>query len=126
MYNEMLEWSTKEQMKYIRGFADGEGTPIMRLGCKRKNGKEYPQWDRKVKLSNSDKEMLITIQEMLHNMGVMSRLYIDHKAGTGRATKDCWALLVLGKENIARFGKLVGFTDAQKADQLRKIVASYR
>ncbi|MEM5814311.1 MAG: LAGLIDADG family homing endonuclease [Candidatus Aenigmatarchaeota archaeon] len=113
-------------MKYIRGFADGEGAPIMYRGCKKKNGKSYPQWDRKVKLSNSDKELLLTVQQMLHNVGIESRMYMDHPAGTGRATKDCWALVVLGKNNIVRFRELVGFTDARKADLIGKIVASYR
>ncbi|MFH0830345.1 MAG: LAGLIDADG family homing endonuclease [Candidatus Aenigmatarchaeota archaeon] len=126
MYSEMLNWPQSQQMKYIRGFADGEGTPIMRRGCKKKNGKEYPQWDRKIKISNSDKKLLLTVQKMLEKAGVESRIYLDHAAGTGRATMDCWALLVLGKSNMTKFGSLVGFTESRKAILIRKILDSYR
>src|SRR3989344_9615904 len=103
MYTKMLHWSLIEQIKYIRGFADGEGTPIMNMGYKKKNGKLYHQWDRRIKLSNTDKTLLITIKKMMDTVGIKSKIYLDHAAGTGRATKDCWALLVLGRDNIALF-----------------------
>lgn len=126
MYADMLHWPVDNQMKYIRGFADGEGTPIMRKGYKKKNGKLYPQWDRKIKISNSDKELLLTVKEMLQNARIDSRLYLDHAAGRGRATIDCWALCILKKDSIARFNEFIGFTQTRKADLMKSIIASYR
>lgn len=114
------------QLKYIRGFTDGEGTPVMYRGSKTKNGKKYPQWDRKIKISNSDKELLLTIQEVLLRVGIESHIYLDHAAGSCRSTKDCWGLVVLGKGNIQKFVNMVGFTEPRKIETAKKLLGSYR
>ena len=126
MYNEMKLWSRREQIKYIKGFTDGEGGPVMHRGKKIKNGKVYPQWGRKVSITNSNKELLLTLQEILKTIGITSHIYLNHRKGTGRCTIDSWQLVILGKENIEKFGRIIGFTDIEKQIKLNKILASYR
>jgi len=93
----------KEQVRYIRGFTDGEGTVIFGWSHKTKKGKKYKQRNRSIKLSNTNKELLLTIKKMLENLGIKSHLYIDTRAGVRRSTVDSWSLVVLGKENFEKF-----------------------
>jgi intein-encoded DNA endonuclease-like protein len=126
MNKEMLDWSIKEQAKYIRGFADGEGSVIFGWSHKTKNGKKYRQRNRSIKLSNTNKELLLTIKKMLENLEIKSHLYIDTRAGVRRSTKDSWSLVVLGKENFERFQNTIGFTEQRKRERLQRMVSSYR
>jgi len=126
MYNEMKNWSKKEQIKYIKGFTDGEGGPVMYRGKKVKNNRIYPQWDRKIAITNSDKKLLFMLKKTLKGFNIESHIYLNHKKGTGRCTIDSWQLVVLGKENIERFGKIIGFTNIEKQAKFNQISASYR
>ncbi len=126
MNKEILSWSLKEQAKYIRGFVDGEGSVIFGWSHTTKNGKKYKQRNRAVRISNTNKEILLTIKNILEKMGMQSHLYMDTKAGIRKSTIDSWLLVILGKENFEKFQNYIGFTERWKKDRLQQIVASYR
>lgn len=123
---EILDWPIEEQTKYIRGFVDGEGTVIFGWNHTTKNGKKYIQRNRAIRISNSNKEILLTIRKVLEKLKIKSHLYIDVRAGIRRAKVDSWVLVVLGKESFERFQEHIGFTEKWKRSRLKEIVASYR
>jgi intein-encoded DNA endonuclease-like protein len=125
MSNE-IDWTLKEQSRYIRGFSDGEGSVIFGWSHKTKNGKKYKQRNRSIKLSNTNKGLLLKIKKMLENLGIKSHLYIDTRAGTRRSTKDSWSLTILGKENFEKFQRIIGFNEEWKSKRLQQIISSYR
>jgi len=44
----------------------------------------------------------------------------------GRSKKDAFVLAITSGESLKRFSELVGFTNPDKAEKLRRIVASYK
>lgn len=122
----MLRWSKSEQARYIAGFVDGEGWPAFYID-KTEKGRHKPGYinSRAVFISNTNKALLLAIQEMLKNLGIESRLYLDAKAGTRKSTKDSWKLTILGKENLEQFSKKIGFCDKEKSKTLQKMLSSY-
>jgi len=128
VYAEMLAWPLNEQAKYLRGFVDGEGGPrFYRWRHERKghhsSGEPHV---RAIAVSNSDRRLLNTVQQMLKNLEIRSRIYLDVRKGERKATKDSWVLKVLDKKSITKFAELIGFSDPRKMDVLQQIIASYR
>jgi len=128
VYQEMLAWSPKEQAKYIRGFVDGEGGPRFYRWRSERKGHHVPGEPhvRAITISNSDKCLLNTVQQMLTNLGIRSRIYLDVRKGERKATVDSWVLKILDKESITKFAQNIGFSDPRKMDVLQQIIASYR
>jgi intein-encoded DNA endonuclease-like protein len=124
--DDMLNWSQLEQAKYIRGFGDGEGSVIFGWSYKKKNGKKYPQRNRSIKFSNTNKLILTAIKKMLEKMGISSHIYVDTKAGVRRSTIDSWSLVICKKEDFKRFNELIGFSDLKKSEKLSQVISSYK
>ncbi|OYT44244.1 hypothetical protein B6U84_04475 [Candidatus Bathyarchaeota archaeon ex4484_40] len=127
VYEELLSWPLNEQARYLRGFFDGEGGPRF-YRYKQRKGHHVPNDPhvRAVDLSNSDKRLINTIQQMLKNLGIKSRIYLDARKGERRATVDSWRLKILDRKSIIKFTMLVGFTEPKKKSILQQIIASYR
>lgn len=128
LYTEMLTWPLEEQAKYVRGLADGEGGPrFYRFsGERRGHHHDGDPHIRAVVISNTDKALLLTVQKMLENLGIRSRMYLDAQKGHGKSTKDAWILKVLDGKSISKYAVLVGFSIPHKMELLRQIVASYK
>jgi len=126
--DEMLAWPLNEQAKYLRGFADGEGGPRFYRWHHEKRGHHSPgePHNRAITISNSDKRLLNTVQQMLKNVGIKSRIYLDAQKGERKATMNSWVLKILDRESITKFAELIGFSDPKKMDVLQQIIASYR
>jgi len=127
-HNEMLAWPLNEQAKYLRGFVDGEGGPRFYRWRHERKGHHVPEDPhvRAIAISNSDKRLLNTVQQMLKNLGIRSRTYLDVRKGERKATRDSWVLKTLDKKSITKFAELIGFSDPEKMDILQQIIASYR
>jgi len=128
VYQEMLMWSLTEQAKYIRGFVNGEGGPRFYRWRSERKGHHVPREPhvRAITVSNSDRYLLNTVQQMLKNLGVRSRIYLDVRKGQRKATKDSWVLKILDRESLTKFAHSIGFSDPRKMDVLQQIIASYR
>jgi len=126
-YEELLNWSLEEQAKYLRGFFNGEGGPRF-YRYRHRKGHHVPGEPhvRAVDVANSDKRLLNTVQQMLRNLEIKSRIYLDVGKGKRRATMDSWRLKILDRESIATYAKVVGFTNPEKMSILQQIIASYR
>jgi len=127
LYRELLRWPAREQARYPRGLFDGEGGPRY-YRYKKKRGHHVPGEPhvRAIDLANSDKSLLITTQEMLMNLGIRSRIYLDVRKGERKATIDNWRLKVLDRDSMFRFAQLIGFTNSKKIEVLQQLLASYR
>ena len=128
VYAEMLAWTLNEQAKYLRGFADGEGGPRFYRWRHERKGHHVPgdPHVRAIAISNSDRRLLNTVQQMFKNLEIRSRIYLDVRKGERKATMDSWVLKILDKESITKFAELIGFSDPKKMDVLQQIIASYR
>jgi len=128
VYAEMLAWPLSEQAKYLRGFANGEGGPRFYCWRHERRGHHVPgePHNRAITISNSDKRLLNTVQQMLKNLEIKSRMYLDVRKGERKATRDSWVLKILDKKSITKFAELIGFSDPEKMDVLQQIIASYR
>jgi intein/homing endonuclease len=125
--SEMLQWSLREQERYIRGFIDGEGWPAYyRTRSTRAHHKPGYVSSRAVFVSNTNKALLENIRAMLTTMGIDSKLYLDTKAGVRRSTITSWKLAILGRDNLLRFRERIGFSDSGKAGTLKAMLDSYR
>ncbi|MBE0512889.1 LAGLIDADG family homing endonuclease [Candidatus Bathyarchaeota archaeon] len=128
VYTEMLAWTLNEQAKYLRGFADGEGGPRFYRWRHERKGHHVPgdPHVRAIAISNSDRRLLNTVQQMFKNLEIRCRIYLDVRKGERKATMDSWVLKILDKESITKFAELIGFSDPKKMDILQQIIASYR
>jgi len=99
VYEILLSWPPSEQVRYLRGFFDGEGGPRF-YRYKGKKGRHVMSEPhvRAVDVANSDKRLLTTVQQMLKNLGIRSRMYLDARKWERKATVDSWRLKVLDKE----------------------------
>ena len=115
VYEELLNWSSEEQAKYLRGFSDGESGPSFCRYTHRK-GHHVPGEPhvRAVDVANSDKRLLNTVQRVLRNLGIKSKICLDVEKGKRRASIDGWRLKILDREGIATYAEVVGFTNPEK------------
>ncbi len=126
-YEELLNYTKEQKISYLRGLADGEGWPAFyRDKTTRGHHKQGYANNRSICISNTDLQLLEKAQQLLESLGIISKIYKDSVAGTRKATKDSWKLTILGKENMQIFADLVGFTNPEKEDKLRNMMASYR
>ncbi|MBS0541792.1 MAG: ribonucleoside reductase, partial [Proteobacteria bacterium] len=90
-----------------------------------------------VRLSQSDLEVLETVQRMLLRLGVASAIYRDRRPAGQRAMPDgkgglrpydCAAQheLIVAGDNLGLFAERVGFADRDKALRLKSLLADYR
>jgi len=128
VYPELLAWSHNEQARYVHGFVDGEGGPRFYRWRSERKGHHMPEEPhvRAITISNSGRCLLNTVQQMLNNLGIRSRIYLDVRKGQRKATMDSWVLKILDRESLAKFGQDIGFGDPRKMDVLQQIIASYR
>jgi intein-encoded DNA endonuclease-like protein len=124
-YTEPLSWPPSEQLRFVRGFADGEGGPRLYFHKTRNLSTSYANI-RMVVISNTDLPLLMTIKRILSNVGIESTIYLDHRAGEKKAKKDSYVLVILRGESLAAFQRLIGFTNPAKAAKLLEIVRSYK
>jgi ribonucleoside-diphosphate reductase alpha chain len=89
-----------------------------------------------IRLSQSNMTTLEAVQRMLLRLGIYSRIYGHRRpAGPGmlpdgkggRKSYDCAAdhELIISNENLPRFGRLVGFSDTDKATRLKVLLSNY-
>jgi len=97
----------KYPREFIRGFADAEGSVHY-----------VPQQHaRSIRITNSNKELLEYIQNLLaKHFSIKSKIYGPYK---GRNALD---LIIFGLENIKRFYEQIGFSIGRKNDILRQIL----
>ena len=122
----MHQASSAFQTGFLRGLFDADGSV---QGDHRKGVR--------VRLAQSDEEILVESQRMLLRLGVVSRLYRNRReAGIGslpdgqggwrdygvRAQHE----LVIARENLPRFQRVVGFEDSDKAGRLATVLAGFR
>ena len=124
-YPEPLSWKLGEQLRFARGFADGEGGPRLYYHKAAHSSVRYAN-NRHVVLSNTDLPLLATIRAILSKAAIESTIYLDHRAGEKRATRDSYVLVITRGESLENFQKYVGFTNPKKAAILAKIVGSYK
>jgi len=90
-----------------------------------------------VRLTQVDLENLVRAQRMLLRLGIASTIYKnrkpaghnllpDGKGGTALYPTQALHELVISGENLLRFEQVVGFDNAEKAERLRNLLASYR
>ena len=90
-----------------------------------------------VRLTQVDVENLVRAQRMLLRLGIASTIYRDRKppgqnllpngkGGIAWYTAQAVHELVISAENLLRFEEVIGFAHADKADKLRRLLASYR
>jgi intein/homing endonuclease len=125
--SEMLQWSVREQSRYIRGFVDGEGWPAY-YRTRSQRGHHRPGYVsiRAVFISNTNKALLENIRVMLLTLGIESKLYLDARAGVRRSKTTSWKIAILGRSNLLRFQKRIGFSDSEKMNTLRLMLNSYK
>ena len=124
-YTEPLSWALGEQLKFVRGFADGEGGPRLYYHKAANSSVRYAN-NRHVVISNKDLPLLATVRVILSKVSVESTIYLDHREGEQKATKDSYVLFITRGESIENFQRNVGFTNPGKAAILAKIVGSYK
>lgn len=125
VYSELMAWPQNQQLRYVRGFADGEAGPRFYFHKASKSNRVYPN-NRMVSFSNTDLRLLSTVKAILLQAGIESVIYLDLKAGEKKSKKDSYLLDIIRGESLTRFEKLVGFTNPSKSAKLRSIVQSYR
>jgi intein/homing endonuclease len=123
-YSEPLTWSLPEQLKFVRGFSDGEGGPRLYYHKAPHSSKRFAN-NRHVVLSNTDLSLLATVRTILSKVSIESTIYLERHAGEGRSKKDSYVLVITRGESIENFQRFIGFTNPGKAAILAKIVASY-
>lgn len=123
-YDELLSWSKAEQMRYVRGFGDGEAGPRL-YHHRSKDSVKMHLNIRSVVFSNTDLRLLATVRRIQKNVGVDSKIYINQRAGEKKATKESYALVIVRRSSLEIFTKLVNFTNTRKADILSQILSSY-
>ncbi|MHB8454038.1 MAG: LAGLIDADG family homing endonuclease [Acidiferrobacterales bacterium] len=111
---------------FLRGLFDADGSVTG----------NHPR-DADVRLVLSDLPILHAIQRMLLRLGIASVVHGDARSsslsewnGGRNGHPDPAAgfrhVLSIGGENLLGFSRLVGFTDADKASRLEKLIADYR
>jgi LAGLIDADG DNA endonuclease family protein len=124
-YPEPLTWPVAEQLRYVRGFADGEGGPRLYYHKARHSTTKYPNI-RMVVISNTDLPLLNTVRVILHKANIESTIYLDHRERKGEVRRDSCVLVILRGQSLEEYQRLVDFTNPAKADTMRKIVSSYK
>ncbi len=122
----MHQCSAAFQRNFLRGLFDADGSV---QGDQRKGVS--------VRLAQSDENLLIEVQRMLLRSGIVSRLYRNRRAAGIRRLPDgrggsreyrvrAQHELVVARENLRRFERVVGFSDAEKAGRLAAALAGFR
>lgn len=124
VYAEPLSWPLRQQLRFVRGIADGEGGPKLYYHKARDSSVRYAN-NRHVAISNTDLPLLATVKVIISKVLIKSAIYLDRHAGQRRARKDAYVLVISLGESLERFQKYVGFTNPRKAAILARIVASY-
>ncbi|MEW6166153.1 MAG: LAGLIDADG family homing endonuclease [Pseudomonadota bacterium] len=85
-----------------------------------------------VRLSQADKDLLLSVQRMLLRLGIASTVYENRRAlpdgrdGVRDAAAQAQHELVIAGSNLAQFAAAIGFADGDKAARLRALLASGR
>ena len=122
----MHQCSAAFQRGFLRGLFDADASV---QGDQRKGVS--------VRLAQSDENLLVEVQRMLLRTGVVSRLYRNRREAGARSLPDgrggsreygfrAQHELVVARENLRQFERVVGFNDAEKAGRLATALAGFR
>jgi len=125
IYSEPLAWPLKEQLRFVRGLADGEDGPKPYYHKALQSSARYAN-NRNVTISNTDLSLLATAKAILSKVLIKSAIYLDQREGQNPKWKAAYVLVISLGESLERFQRYVGFTNPRKAAILAKIVRSYK
>jgi len=112
--------NTSEKIKcsFIKGFSDAEGT--------------IDRTARRIRIYNSDKNLIDTIMELLEEVGIENRVFKReseiHKFPDGREqmVKPVYAIYISRSRNLKIFNEKIGFSIGRKQNVLRDSLDSLR
>ncbi len=95
-----------------------------------------PEKGVSVRLTSVSKELLVGVQRLLLNFGIVSRIYENRRDAMVRALPDgkgglkdysCRAYhdLVVSRTDVCTFGAMIGFLQEEKQEKLRSLLALY-
>ena len=108
--------SDREKIGYIRGFADGDGSV-----SKYRKDKHY---NRMIELVNTEKGLLLKIQQYLTELGIESKL--TSKKVYQKNHKQAYQLRISRRRNLKLWQKKIGFNHLKKKQRLEILLKSYK
>jgi len=115
---------------FIRGLFDSEGSVSFRYRDKKAWGKSlasYRTLDKRIKISNTNLQLLRYAQGLLREFDINSTITIDTKKGSeiGKyfTRKHCYCLAIWDKLGILRFIEKIGTNIPEKMDKLKTLAS---
>lgn len=102
----ILKRDNKIKARFVRGFFDSEGS--MDVIYNR----------RQIVLTQKNKEILLQIKSLLHNLGIQSK-YFEKRTGGDK-------LVISLLENLEKYYKLIGFSIKYKQEKLKEAIEYLR
>jgi|GEM_PF-2156018 len=104
--------------EFLRGFFDSDG------------GAHKGRNKMSIYASNTNKELLIYVRNLLLNLDIFSTILLCHKEGDTRpfrgrivqSKKDCHQLVISGQRGFSNFYKHIGFSIRRKQSVLQEII----
>lgn len=103
--------SVSVQTMFLKGMYDSEG-----------NVNFSKKYTRRIGLYNTNYDLLKDIQNVLENLGMMTKL----KPFVKGKNKMCYTIDIHGLDNFILFKEMIGFTIKRKKDKLEEMIMSYR
>lgn len=123
----LLNCNKKHICEFIKGLYDTDGYISI------KNNKQKNSQSVSIGFTSTSKDLIIYLQTILLDMGIVSGTSICHKAGpykfsNGKTynTHAAYTLRITGYTNVVKFHKDVGFRLKRKQDILDKFINEYK